>query len=152
MFKYLVIGRTKMKENFTTCHRVWPSSTWIPDNINSPIWKTIGLDFTNPAQDDIHGKIDSQGVWHNVVKYQACATQQDETSIDNSHFEPYYTKLRVYGLRTLNHSRQSGYELEGFVSIGRKYHSAFTSSFMIEYNGKLVNIAEIFARTIKNKE
>jgi len=141
-----------MKENFTTCHRVWPSSTWIPDNIDSPIWKTIGLNFTNPAQDDIPGKIETRGPWGIISKFQACATQQDENSIDNSHYEPYYTKLRVYGLRTLNHVGQSGYELEGFVSIGGKYHSAFTSSFMIEYNDKLVNISEIFARTIKNKE
>lgn len=47
-----------------------------------------------------------------------------------------------YGVRSLTHTKQSGYQLEGFVSISNKKYPAFTSSKILEYpENKLVNIA-----------
>ena len=51
----------------------------------------------------------------------------------------------IYGVRTLSDIRESGYELEGRVSINWKKHRGFTSSqlFKLE-DGKLVDVAIIF--------
>lgn len=41
---------------------------------------------------------------------------------------------------------QSGYELEGKVSVGGKKRSCFTSSQLFEIDGETVDIGVIFAR------
>jgi hypothetical protein len=48
----------------------------------------------------------------------------------------------IYGLRTLSQARQSGYQMEGRVSVGGKRCRAFTSSMMFEReDGSLCNVA-----------
>lgn len=56
----------------------------------------------------------------------------------------------IYGQRALTNIRQSGYELEGRVSIGGKKYTAFTSSHLFELeNGQLISTAIIFPRVKK---
>ncbi len=54
--------------------------------------------------------------------------------------------LHVYGKRTLSRPVQSGYQLEGKVSIGGKKYRGFTSNQLFELpNGKLIDAATIHA-------
>lgn len=57
----------------------------------------------------------------------------------------------LHGDRSLIKPKQSGYDMEGHVSIDGIKHSAFTSSILFELpNGKLINVAVLHCRT-KNK-
>ena len=59
------------------------------------------------------------------------------------------TQLTIYGQRSLERPTQGGYELEGRVSIKSKKYSAFTSSILVNVDGKLMNIGVIHARQVK---
>lgn len=49
--------------------------------------------------------------------------------------------VTVYGVRTMNNPRESGYQQEGYVSIGGKKRRAFTSSQLFLVDGQLVDVA-----------
>ena len=52
---------------------------------------------------------------------------------------------RIYGIRTLTNCRESGYQIEGRVSIGGKKHRAFTSSQLFQRsNGSLCDVAVLY--------
>ena len=51
--------------------------------------------------------------------------------------------ITVYGVKTMSRPRESGYQMEGRVSIGGKSYRAFTSSSLFLVKGKLVNVAVI---------
>jgi hypothetical protein len=60
-----------------------------------------------------------------------------------------YDTSRVYGWRQLNHPKESGHNLEGYVSIGGRSYSAFTSSILLgvfEDPHKSVEIATLYIR------
>lgn len=101
---------------------------------------SLGIDIT---QDEIQGEIETRGVWHIVSAYRALciSNEYDETSL--------FTKISsttIFGKRRLSRPRQSGYNLEGYVSIGGKKYTAYTSSILFEVDGKLINVATINAR------
>jgi hypothetical protein len=55
---------------------------------------------------------------------------------------------QFYSVRTMTHPKQSGYDMEGTVSLGGVKSSGFTSSQLFELPcGKLVNVAVIFSRS-----
>lgn len=86
-----------------------------------------------------HGELKTIGMWQIPLSYTALATAQDFNAA-----EPQRDVVRVLGPRTISKPRQSGYELEGHVSIKGKKHRAFTSSCLFELpDGKLVNVAII---------
>lgn len=58
------------------------------------------------------------------------------------------TWRQFYTVRTMSNAKPSGYDMEGFVSIGGKKSSCFTSSQLFELPcGKLVDVAVIFSRS-----
>lgn len=102
--------------------------------------KEIGLNLNNEEQ---RGELKTFGVWNIPVSYKAiclCSTW-DKDSLISKRIE-----TKIFGLRTMTNVRQGGYELEGFVSVGGKKYSCFTSSQLFEVNGKLINAAIIHAR------
>ena len=54
--------------------------------------------------------------------------------------------LEVWGDRTLLNNRQSGHEIEGYVSINGKRRSAFTSRNLFLIEGKLVDVGILYVR------
>ena len=105
------------------------------------------------AAGEKRGEISTRGPWSIITRYRAvCA---DHVSPEGPECATWYGGVRgvtgalvVYGVRSLDKPRESGYELEGFVSIrGRKF-SAFTSSQLFTLpNGKLLNCAILYPRT-----
>lgn len=56
-------------------------------------------------------------------------------------------EIIIYGYRTLSKPRQSGYALEGWVSIKGENRSAFTTSHLFELtNGHLIDVGILFVR------
>lgn len=55
--------------------------------------------------------------------------------------------VTVYGDRSMSNPREAGYHMEGRVSIGGKKISAFTSSQMFTYKGKLIDMAIFYLRS-----
>tara|TARA_R110000868_G_scaffold376934_1_gene642182 strand:- start:11 stop:409 length:399 start_codon:yes stop_codon:yes gene_type:complete len=55
---------------------------------------------------------------------------------------------QFYPVRTMSNPRQSGYDMEGVVSVGGIKSTCFTSSQLFELPcGKLVDVAVIFSRS-----
>jgi len=58
------------------------------------------------------------------------------------------TWKQFYPVRTMSNPRQSGYNMEGVVSVGGRKSTCFTSSQLFELPcGKLVDVAVIFSRS-----
>jgi len=100
----------------------------------------LGLDIN---QDEIRGEIETFGPWNVIKSYGALciSNEYDRTGM--------FTKIAstsFFGKRIMSNPRQTGYQLEGYVSIGGKKYSAFTSDILIEVDGKLINVAVIHAR------
>lgn len=56
-------------------------------------------------------------------------------------------QITIYGYRSLSRPVQSGYQMDGRVSIDGVKRSAFTSSHLFELeNGHLISVAVIFVR------
>ena len=99
--------------------------------------------FTKEQQEsgEIRGELQTVGPWQVARSYRALCTANlwPETNSITSH-----GPLHVYGFRTLSNVRQSGYELEGRVSVNGKSYRGFTSSQLFTLpNGKLINVATI---------
>ena len=93
------------------------------------------------------GEIKTFGPWNIITSYKALATTATWKEKPGG---PYVDEYTLHGDRTISQPKQSGYDLEGYVSIDGKKLSCFTSSIMFELpDGKLVNVAVIHARTPK---
>jgi hypothetical protein len=89
------------------------------------------------------GEIKTVGPWGLPVSFKALCTSN---TFNRDVYPVEHGPLHVYGVRTLTNVRQSGYELEGRVSVGGKQYRGFTSSQLFELpDGKLVNMATIHA-------
>jgi hypothetical protein len=103
------------------------------------------------SKDEIHGDLKTIGMWNIPVSFKAqCIDTLYEYDADRFGIVP--KEVTFFGKRTMTNLRQSGYELEGWVSIGGKKYTAFTSSVLIEVEGKLINVAVISARYTKFPE
>ena len=100
----------------------------------------LGID-TNV--DEIRGNLKTIGVWQLPVSYKAMCIDTLYMNIDGQ-IKP--TEITFFGMRTMTNVRQSGYNIDGYVSIKGKKYTCFDSSVMIEVNGKLINVACISAR------
>jgi hypothetical protein len=98
------------------------------------------------ASGERRGYATARGPWNIIVSYKALAVTATWRPGATHDYVDEYT---LYGDRTMNAPRQSGYELEGWISIAGVKRSAFTSSIMfeVEETGQLVNVAVIHART-----
>ena len=101
-------------------------------------WDQIGfLSIDDVLKGEQRGNLKMFGMWQIPISYQALATTQDFTDGN-----PNRHKLTVFGHRTLTNVKESGYALDGRVSISGKRYRAFTSSTLFELpNGKLINVA-----------
>lgn len=124
------------------------TKTWInPESSTLPITQAeledlLGIKIDMEKLDDIHGELKTYGCWNLPVSYKALA-MSTLYSTDRTHI----VSETAYGLRTMTSCRQSGYDLEGYVSINGKKYSCFTSSQLFELeDGKLINVAIIYAR------
>lgn len=108
--------------------------------------KFIGADAI--AAGEKHGEIQTRGPWSIITCYKALATTA--TWIDKGYGRLVDT-YTLHGDRVLSGAKESGYNLEGHVSIAGVKRSAFTSSilFEIEETGQLVDVAVIHARSLK---
>lgn len=121
-----------------TATRTWPDSVWHTD---MPFPESVVI------TGEQRGEMVCRGPWSLISQYKALAMEQLEDSRDTSHYDagtPYRTKAVLYGIRSLSHPRESGYCLEGTVSVNGQDHRAFTSSAMFEVNGKLVDVAILY--------
>lgn len=122
-----------------TFKMVWPSSVI---KLTEDQAKQFGIDIT---QDEQRGNLKTFGVWNIPVSFKTIAISA-KYEVTEGHFSKCCTEKTVYGIRTMTNVRQGGYELEGYVSIGGKKYSCFTSSELFEVNGKLINVSVIHAR------
>lgn len=89
------------------------------------------------------GHVKTIGPWQLPVSFTALCTSN---TFGRDTYPVEHGPLHVYGKRTMTSVRQSGYELEGRVSVNGKKHRAFTSSQLFELpNGKLISVATIHA-------
>ena len=93
--------------------------------------------FGDASIDEQRLNIKTQGPWSVIVRCSGLCMRTDFETGEHT----------IYGQRALTNIRQSGYELEGRVSIGGKKYTAFTSSHLFELeNGQLISAAIIFPR------
>jgi hypothetical protein len=88
------------------------------------------------------GEIVTRGVWGVASSFKALCISAKFTKEGYTKCE----EITLYGLRKLSQIKQSGYALEGRVSIRGKKYTAFTSSQLFEVEGKLIDVAIIHAR------
>jgi len=77
-------------------------------------------------------EIETRGPWHQVSSVRGLAV---------THFDD---GVVVHGIRSLLNAHESGYDMEGRVSLGGKTYRAFTSSQLFLVNRKLVNVAILY--------
>lgn len=107
-------------------------------NITKEQWRQI----IGGEPRDVHHETDTIGPWQISVRSRAIAVSVKWGE------HSYMETITLYGWRTLSRPKQSGYHLEGLVSIGGKKYSAFTSSQMFCLpDGRLFDVATIHART-----
>lgn len=89
------------------------------------------------------GNLASVGPWQIARSYQALCTSN---TFNRDKYPVEHGPLHVYGKRTLTKVRESGYALEGRVSVGGKSYRGFTSSQLFELpDGRLISVATIHA-------
>lgn len=90
--------------------------------------------------DEQRAYIEKRGPWSIITRFVALCVSMDFETGDRT----------IYGYRTLSKPRESGYQLEGYVSIAGKTYSAFTTSQLFELeDGHLIDVATIFPRVNK---
>lgn len=102
----------------------------------------LGIDIT---KDEMRGELKTVGMWQLPVSFKAIAMSARFGKKENSFFDS-CLESTFYGVRTMTNVRQSGYQIEGYVSIGGKKYTCFSSSQLFEVNGKLIDVAVIHAR------
>ena len=108
--------------------------------------KFIGRDCI-PAGEK-RGAIKIRGPWSIITSYKALAVTATWTpeKFGNRYVDTY----TLHGDRTMSDPRQSGYALEGHVSIKGERRSCFTSDILFELpDGALVSVAVIHVRDKK---
>ncbi len=103
----------------------------------------LGLTPADIAAGEKRGDLVTRGPWSLPVSYRAIV----ETKNFQGEKAGETPRARFWPARTMHAPRQSGYELEGRVSLGGKKVSAFTSSQLFELpDGRLIDCATIFVR------
>lgn len=87
--------------------------------------------------EDARGDLETFGPWHLPIRFRALAVSY--VFSPNHWAETVTLTVTLYGLRTMYHLRQSGYCLEGRVSVGGHKRRGFTSSQLWELpDGRLI--------------
>lgn len=105
-----------------------------------PISEHAFLIYLAPTLADTRGELTTIGPWCLPVRYVAPCVSY----IWGPHSA--IVSVTLYGMRTLTALRESGYQLEGRVSIGGKKYRGFTSSQLWQLpDGRLLETATIHA-------
>ena len=95
-------------------------------------------DFVGSEFEDQHHDIEVRGPWHQPVKLQALTVSYTWTTHHS------IETITLYGKRSLCSLKESGYQLEGKVSINNVKRRGFTSSQLFELpDGRLIDVAVI---------
>lgn len=86
-------------------------------------------------------KMKTWGSWGTVVSITGLAVSQEFPRHEGTPRTPEESGITVYGVRTMSNPKESGYNMEGRVSVGGRSHRAFTSSQLFLVEGKLVDVA-----------
>lgn len=98
----------------------------------TPIWPAR-LPFPAPIiEGECRFSFETRGPWSLLVKLAGVAVEKVPGGV------------KVYGLRSLAHPRESGYVQEGRVSVGGETLRAFTSSQLFLVEGKLVDVGILY--------
>lgn len=90
------------------------------------------------------GDVETRGPWSIISRYTALTVTATWRPGPTHDVVDEYT---LHGDRVLSGARESGYNLEGYVSIDGRKRRAFTSSILFELpDGRLINVAVIHAR------
>jgi hypothetical protein len=116
----------------------WPSSVI---KLTEAQAISLGIDI---AADEVRGEMQVRGPWSTPVSYKAICVSM-KRGVLPGHYSESVTEKTVYGVRSLSNLKQSGYCLDGTVSINGRKYKAFTSSELFEVNGRLINVAVIHA-------
>ena len=126
--------------------------TWTKDQIEPalPITREELIAFGIPEADidkgESRGKLKSFGPWQLPVSFTALCMSCVYTPKDDAKYSSQRESETVYGIRTLQRPVQSGYQLEGRVSVNGRKVRGFTSSQLFELpDGKLISVATIHA-------
>jgi hypothetical protein len=124
-----------------TTRRKLPPLTLLAEPGCVPITKAQWFAYVRPTLEDGGGDLQTIGPWSLPVRFVApCLTY---------HWGPFSSIVAVtlYGSRTLGALRQSGYHLEGRVSVLGRTTTGFTSSQLFRLpDGRLLDAGVIHAR------
>lgn len=130
-------------------------TAWIGDGPRGSLPCTLAqfLSWGLPlaALDNFGGHLVLRGPWRIPVSYRALCTSTVYTPENRRHWSGQTESETVHGMRTLTNCTQSGYALEGRVTVCGSSYSAFTSSqlFSVQMpdgSERLANVATIHAR------
>ena len=97
-------------------------------------------EFIGGEPRDVRGEFETVGPWSIVKSYKALAISR---VYPKDHSNSFPESITLYGSRTLSKPKESGYQLEGQVSINGEKRRGFTSSVMFDVEGKLCEVAAI---------
>lgn len=104
-------------------------------------------DFTSyigSPGDDVRGRIDARGPWGIIAKYSAPCVRLNWKQTE---YGAIIESVTLYGCRTMGSPKESGYNLEGTVSVNGKKISAYTSSILWRLpDGRLIASSTINIR------
>jgi hypothetical protein len=108
----------------------------------------MGISEEQIESGEARGELKTSGPWQIPVSYKAlCTSSKWDAEKTADYRRGSVLSVTFYGMRTMNKIRQSGYEIEGYVSVNGKKCSCFSSSQLFELeNGKLIDVAVIHAR------
>ena len=95
-----------------------------------------------PTEPERHFEMESRGPWNIISKIRGLAVKVYREPEDCGED---VLKVLIYGDRTLSNARESGYQMEGTVSIKGQKQRAFTSSKLFSTpDGKLCDVAILY--------
>lgn len=102
-----------------------------------PISEEQFREFVAPEFEDQHHDVEVRGPWQQPVKLQALAVSYTWSG-------NFAETITLYGKRSLCSLKESGYQLEGKVSINNVKLRGFTSGQLFELpDGRLIDVAVI---------
>jgi hypothetical protein len=97
----------------------------------------LGIDIT---KDEIRANYETYGPWNIIKSFEALCISNE---YDNSTMFTKIASTEIYGKRKLSNIKQSGYCLNGYVSVNGEKRKAYTSDILFDVEGKLINVATI---------
>ena len=107
----------------------------------------FALGFTQKDLDKGERRFETEhsGPWEILTKCRGMVLEHVSFEDAEKNYRGSYTHYYIFhGFRSLDKPKQSGYDLEGKISLNGKNIRAFTSSQLIDVEGKLVNLAILY--------